>query len=324
MRDALSILDMCLSYGSGKLDAQIVREVLGASDRSFLFDFVGALIGNDVPRALSLIDRLMRDGRDPAVFCREVTGHARSLLVAKTCGEGLEDLLELTAEDAQRLRDQAENASQARLMRLMDLFIQAENDMKWSTQQRVVLELNAVRACHPEREQGEEALEDRIAVLEKTVAEGVSLAPAPSAVPAKDMPVREPVKAAPAPKKSAPPPENEDQAWQQAFKAIGRADAKIGIFLKKGRFTGVKDGMAVVEYPPDGSEVIVQLLGRPDKKEIIDKALGEAFGGGVRLRAVVQGASQRESAAGQSRRALDKIYEAFPRDKIEIVDEQNN
>ena len=82
--------------------------------------------------------------------------------------------------------------------------------------------------------------------------------------------------------------------------------------------------MAVVEYPPDGSEVIVQLLGRPDKKEIIDKALGEAFGGGVRLRAVVQGASQRESAAGQSRRALDKIYEAFPRDKIEIVDEQNN
>ena len=37
MRDALSILDMCLSYGSGKLDAQIVREVLGASDRSFLF-----------------------------------------------------------------------------------------------------------------------------------------------------------------------------------------------------------------------------------------------------------------------------------------------
>ena len=324
MRDALSILDMCLSYGSGKLDAQIVREVLGASDRSFLFDFVGALIGNDVPRALSLIDRLMRDGRDPAVFCREVTGHARSLLVAKTCGEGLEDLLELTAEDAQRLRDQAENASQARLMRLMDLFIQAENDMKWSTQQRVVLELNAVRACHPEREQGEEALEDRIAVLEKTVAEGVTLAPAPSAVPAKDMPVRESVKAAPAPKKSAPPPENEDQALQQAFKAIGRADAKIGIFLKKGRFTGVKDGMAVVEYPPDGSEVIVQLLGRPDKKEIIDKALGEAFGGGVRLRAVVQGASQRESAAGQSRRALDKIYEAFPRDKIEIVDEQNN
>ena len=324
MRDALSILDMCLSYGSGKLDAQIVREVLGASDRSFLFDFVGALIENDVPRALSLIDRLMRDGRDPAVFCREVTGHARSLLVARTCGEGLEDLLELTAEDAQRLRDQAENASQARLMRLMDLFIQAENDMKWSTQQRVVLELNAVRACHPEREQGEEALEDRIAVLEKTVAEGVTLAPAPSAVPAKDMPVREPVKAAPAPKKSAPPPENEDQAWQQAFKAIGRADAKIGIFLKKGRFTGVKDGMAVVEYPPDGSEVIVQLLGRPDKKEIIDKALGEAFGGGVRLRAVVQGASQRESAAGQSRRALDKIYEAFPRDKIEIVDEQNN
>ena len=323
MRDALSILDMCLSYGSGRLDAQVVREVLGASDRSFLFDFVGALIGNDVPRAFSLIDRLMRDGRDPAVFCREVTGHARSLLVAKTCKDGLEDLLELTREDAERLRAQADGASQARLMRLMDLFMQAENDMKWSTQQRVVLELSAVRACHPEREQGEEALEDRIAQLEKTVAEGVTIAAAPSASPARDTPKEAP-RATPAPKKSAPPPESEDQAWQQAFKAIGRADAKICIFLKKGRFTGVKDGMAVVEYPPDGSEVIVQLLNRPDKREIIDRALGEAFGSDVHLRTVVQGASARESAAGSGKRALDKIYEAFPRDKIEIVDEQNS
>ena len=324
MRDALSILDMCLSYGSGKLDADVVRDVLGASDRSFLFDFVGALIANDAAHAISLIDRVMRDGRDPAVFCREVTGHARSLLVAKTCSEGLEDLLELTAEDAQRLREQASGASQARLMRIMDLFIQAENDMKWATQQRVVLELNAVRACHPEREQGEEALEDRIAVLEKTVAEGVTIAPAPSAASAKDAPQQPSPKVTPAPKKSAPPPENEEQAWKQAVLAIGRVDGKIGMFLKKGRFIGVKDGAATIEYPSDGSEVIVQLLNKPEKKETIDKVVGEIFGSGVHFRAMVQGASTPKGTTGQGKARLDKVYEAFPRDKIEIVDEQNN
>ena len=323
MRDALSILDMCLSYGLGKLDADVVRDVLGASDRGFLFDFVGALIANDVSHALSLIDRLMRDGRDPAVFCREVTNHARSLLVAKTCGEGLEDLLELTAEDAQRLREQAEGASQVRLMRLMDLFIQAENDMKWSTQQRVVLELNAVRACHPEREQGEEALEDRIAVLEKAVAEGVVAAPA-AAAPAKNVPEKKTAKVAPAAPKSAPPPENEDQAWKQAAQAIGRVDGKIGMFLKKGRFIGVKDGTVTVEYPSDGSEVIMQLLSKPERKEIIDKVVGEIFGENVHFRAVVQGAPVHGNPAGQGKQAMNRVYESFPRDKIEIIDEQNN
>ncbi len=141
MRDALSILDMCLSYGEGRLESDIVREVLGASDRTFLFDFAGALIAGEVSRALKMIDTLMRDGRDPAVFAREVTGHMRSLLVARSCEKGLEDLLEVTAEDAERFRAQAAEASEARLMRLMSLFMQAENDMKWATQQRAVLEL---------------------------------------------------------------------------------------------------------------------------------------------------------------------------------------
>ena len=82
--------------------------------------------------------------------------------------------------------------------------------------------------------------------------------------------------------------------------------------------------MAVVEYPPDGSEVIVQLLGRPDKKEIIDKGLGEAFGGGVRLRAVVQGAISGKARPDRAGARWTRYTKRSPGDKIEIVDEQNN
>ncbi|MBR3504994.1 MAG: DNA polymerase III subunit gamma/tau, partial [Clostridia bacterium] len=181
MRDALSILDMCLSYGEGRLTAALVREVLGASDRAFLFDFAQALIDGEAARAVEMIGEVMLGGRDPAVFAREVTGHVRGLLVARTCEDGLEDLLEITREDAERMKAQASQASQPRLMRLMELFIQAENDMKWSSQQRIVLELCAVRGCHPEREQGEEALEDRLAALERAMAEGVRPAAAAQA-----------------------------------------------------------------------------------------------------------------------------------------------
>ncbi len=321
MRDALSILDMCLAYGGGRLTAQLVREVLGTSDRAFLFDFADALIDGEAARALVLIDQLMRDGRDPAVFAREVTGHMRALLVARTCESGLEDILEITREDAERINAQAKRAPRPRLMRLMSLFIQAENDMKWSSQQRSVLELCAVRGCHPEREEGEEALEDRLCAVEAALAAGVRPAASAEGAPAKpaaQVAPRESAKAAASAPRRAPVPENDEQAWQQAFKAIGRQDPKICIFLRKGRFAGLDGSEALLEYPEDGSEVLAQLLGRADKRAVVDQCLSEAFGREVHLRTTKPGAPRK---APDARNNLERVYEAFPRDKIEIIDE---
>ena len=90
MRDALSLLDMCLSYCEGTLEASLVREVLGASDRSFLFAFVGDLLGSDTASALQKIGQVMSEGRDPAVFAREVTAHVRALLLARYLRDDLD------------------------------------------------------------------------------------------------------------------------------------------------------------------------------------------------------------------------------------------
>ena len=87
MRDALSLMDMCLSYGGGSVDDALVREVLGASDRSFLFRFADALVRGDAASVLRDVDELMRGGREPQVFARDLTGHLRALLLAQTCGD---------------------------------------------------------------------------------------------------------------------------------------------------------------------------------------------------------------------------------------------
>ncbi|MBQ2957325.1 MAG: DNA polymerase III subunit gamma/tau, partial [Clostridia bacterium] len=320
MRDALSILDMCLSYGGGQLDTALVREVLGASDRTFLFDFAAALIGGDVPTAFHMIDRLMRDGRDPAVFTREVTGHMRALLVAKSCADGLEDLLEVTREDADRYRAQASDASNARLMRLMSLFIQAENDMKWASQQRSVLELCAVRGCHPEREQGEEALLDRVASLEHAIEQGVVVSHA-EAKPAgsAQQPAAE---QAPAPRHPVrrPPPENDAQAYDQGVKLVLK-DPGVGMALKKGKFIGVEDDMLTIEFP-EGGEVFIQKLSRPEAKALIEARMSEVFGRPVHVHLICQSTQKKPaSPRADGKKKLDQVYEAFPREKIEIIDD---
>ena len=320
MRDALSILDMCLSYASGKLETSLVREVLGASDRSFLFAFAGDLIAGDAAAALRKIDQLMREGRDPAVFTREVVSHLRALLLALSCRDGLEDLLEVTPEDAQALTEQAFASSQARLLRLMSLFIAAEGDMRWASQQRAVLELCAVRACHPEEETGQEALEERLDALEKAVREGVVAAPAPGAGGAKSAKAaKEDAPQAPKPVKRAPPA-TDQEAYQTGMKLLFTADPRAAMLMKKATFTGLAEDRVGVEFPGDGSDVNADLLSQPGKKEVIDKAFTEAFGKEVHVRFGTR-APKPAGPAPDAREKLNAVYDAFPREGIEVTDE---
>ena len=50
MRDALSLLDVCLSYTDGEVTGQLARDVLGTAGRAAMFDFADALIEGDAGR----------------------------------------------------------------------------------------------------------------------------------------------------------------------------------------------------------------------------------------------------------------------------------
>jgi DNA polymerase-3 subunit gamma/tau len=72
MRDALSLLDVCLSYTDGEVSGQLARDVLGTAGRAVMFDFADALIDGDAGSALTQIDQVMRRGSDPQVFIRQI------------------------------------------------------------------------------------------------------------------------------------------------------------------------------------------------------------------------------------------------------------
>ena len=57
---------------------------------------------------MRMIDELMRAGREPMVFAKDVSQHLRALLIAKCSPDDLSALLDLTQEDAQEYAQQAE------------------------------------------------------------------------------------------------------------------------------------------------------------------------------------------------------------------------
>ncbi len=104
MRDALSVLDQCLSFGEGAVTAERVREVLGLVGDE-LYAEVLALVAERRPEAVfPLVDRLVDAGADLAEFMGGAGELLRSLLMLQL-GHEPEGLTEAVRQALERYRD---------------------------------------------------------------------------------------------------------------------------------------------------------------------------------------------------------------------------
>ncbi len=177
IRDALSVADICMSYGTGKLTYEDVLTVLGASDRSRIEQTVGYILSGETGKLLASIDDLAALGKGMAVLCRDVTALLRELLVVKTCADATA-ILGLPEDRMARMNELAGITNDARVLRALDIFARTEGDLRFSTNPRVVFEAAAVRAAMPKQDYDITALLGRIKALEEAVAKGVTVVPA--------------------------------------------------------------------------------------------------------------------------------------------------
>ncbi len=325
MRDALSLLDMCLSYASETVTAELVREALGAVGREFMFEFADALERRDAKTALILIDRAMRDGRDSAVFAKEAATHLRTLMMAQLTGDALAELAEITREDAARFSEQAGRFERTRLLRCMDMFIRSEGDMRWVSSPRSVLESCAVQACETPGGSDVRALTERIEALEKRLSNGFVQTAAPEKqetaqpVTEKKEPAKVKEKAATPPKASAPKPEvkTEDGVkFDAAMKLVAEALPSMRSFLTRMRFEKVENDVVFAVFDKNS---LMQMQMTERKSPLLEEKLSQAFGKSVKIKLRVEDAqpAPAKSAAGVN---LARTFDILGRDKVELID----
>ena len=338
MRDAWSIMDMCLGYaqedGEGLTEA-LVLQVLGAADKRFLFEFADRLISADAIGVLTLIDEMMRAGREVQVFVRDVSAHLRNLMLSDVCGEEhTAQLLEVTQEDAMAYVEQARRTSHTRLMRMLDLFLASETDMKWAAQPRFALEAAALRACEPEESLQLEALIARVDELERKIREGAIAVSVPKqkgdAQKVSDEPQACPVQPAQtmAVAPTGPAPDAE-RIWQEAMRLL-KKDPRIFGLVRFGRLIGGENGMFTVVFDKISGGMYVKMLSMPEKNGQVAAALTQAAGYPCTFRAALEGTVQESDKAilaaqqeqkKQAENNLNKVFDAFGRENVRVLDE---
>ena len=73
MRDALSLTDQAIAFGSGRLQESAVRQMLGSVERGHIFHLIEALADGDGRRLVALSDGLRQEGLSAASTLEEMT-----------------------------------------------------------------------------------------------------------------------------------------------------------------------------------------------------------------------------------------------------------
>ena len=168
IRDALSIADIAISYGDGKLTYEDVMEVLGATNSDVLLEFIRDLLAGNSGAVLSAIDKLSALGKSMGILTKDVTSVIRDLLIVKTCSDP-NSILAFPESKFKTYFDIADTVSEERLMRALEIFSDAENSLKFSTHPRIIFETAAVKAARPDSDYSIEALLARVKELENKI-----------------------------------------------------------------------------------------------------------------------------------------------------------
>lgn len=171
IRDALSIADTAISYGTGKLTYNDVTEILGSSNSELLHDFTEYILKGESGKVLECINKLCGLGKSMGVLTKDLTATLRDLLVIKTCATA-KSILGLPETEFEKLKRLADSTNESRLVRIMEIFANAENQLRFTNHPRVVFETASIKATKPDSDYNIDALLSRIKTLEDKISSG--------------------------------------------------------------------------------------------------------------------------------------------------------
>ncbi len=185
LRDALSLLDQCLSR-SHDITAELVAEATGMAGREYLFRLAAAVRMQDGAAALTLLSSLYEGSKDMERLCVELIDFYRNIMILKSVGNP-DALIVTSPTELADLKVEAQALPLESILHIMDVLQCTLDRLKSGVSRRVEMETTLLRLCDPRLDTTPEALLRRIEALEMRPAAAVqTVTPAVETVPVKE------------------------------------------------------------------------------------------------------------------------------------------
>lgn len=147
LRDAESLLDQTLAFAGtlgreGLIKTEDLKNLLGLADINLISQFVDFISEKNSAKAVKFLAETLERGYDPQEFARALVRYLRQAMLLKINPGAMNPvIIGLTKEEQERLQAQAEKFSSPELQQALNLFLEAENKMKYSSIPQLPLEL---------------------------------------------------------------------------------------------------------------------------------------------------------------------------------------
>lgn len=171
LRDALSILDQCMSFSGKKIEYKDVVELLGTVNIEQLFEMSEFIINQDTKNSLQSLNEFVIWGKDIRNLINDLIDHFRNLMVCKVSNE-LDEIISLPEETIEKLKKQASDVDVNDIIRILNILSVAQDGMKSSSNPRILAEVTMMKIAQPMFDESKEALIKRIENLENKIESG--------------------------------------------------------------------------------------------------------------------------------------------------------
>lgn len=314
LRDAIGLFDQTIDYADGKITLDCVNQVIGTTGFDFTMSFINALAESNAPELLKKTDEIVNKGKDLAVFAKDVTNHLRNILLYSLTNSA--QMLDIDSDTEAAYAKAAQNFTNSRLVRCVELLSALESELRYSGQARILVELALIKICRPELSEDMEALRDSVEQLQKKLESGITIAQSPAAVSSASK--KKPDTQTSVEEKKKPEAKVAEgtlsAVWKSYMNELKKNDVRLYGYLKNCSFNQISDNSAELVFAANDA-VFAHSLERLNKKDAVCSALSEKTGKEIALSIRCE-ASANDSGSSKVEKALESF---LSKDKIEIV-----
>jgi DNA polymerase-3 subunit gamma/tau len=308
MRDAQSLLDQLLAFGSERLTVDQVHRLLGTAHDERVAALAAALLGHDAKLTLELLGQAADEGLQLGEFLDQLIEYWRDLMVVNCGGDG-SVTLGVAPQHRETLCKQAAGLSLDTIMAGLDILAATKARLRGSSHGRVLLEMALVRLGRLDDlvalsqvaqwlATPGAAAQARVAAGARTAELGGQTAQPPES--AKKKPVTGASLAPHAPP-AFPSSPNQPATWEEILTRVG---PMLGNNLQKGGLPAISGPNTLVLRFPARYNLPLEHCQRPENIARVEEELKKLTGRAWHLRVeTVPGAGASEATADDERQA---------------------
>ena len=160
MRDAISILERSIQDGEKEITEEKIKDLVGIPKLIYIKNITQKILENKPDESLEIVNEVISDGKNLENFLLEIIKYIRDILILKSGG-----VLEIySKEENSDIQEISKNVPKEKLLKLIYVLSDLENNMKWATQKNIIFQAGIIRASMPEENN---TLEERISKIEQ-------------------------------------------------------------------------------------------------------------------------------------------------------------